>query len=86
MDFSFLSDPSPIIFYPCQQQTDSCFVDLIDVTQACEDANSKPVDVDTLADFDYEESVGNSLEEILMLEIVQDISRLRFGQDFEVDV
>ena len=56
------------------------------MTQACEDANSKPVDVDTLADFDYEESVGNSLEEILMLEIVQDISRLRFGQDFEVEV
>ena len=53
--------------------TDSCFVDLIDVTQACEDANSKPVDVDTLAEFDYEESVGNSLEEILTLEIVQDI-------------
>ena len=52
--------------------TDSCFVDLIDVTQACEDANSKPVDVDTLAEFDYEESVGNSLEEILTLEIVQD--------------
>ena len=46
---------------------------MIDVTQACEDANSKPVDVDTLADFDYEESVDNSLEEILMLEIVQDI-------------
>jgi len=46
---------------------------LIDVTQACEDANSKPVDVDTLAEFDYEESVGNSLEEILTLEIVQDI-------------
>ena len=33
---------------------------LIDVTLACEDANSKLVDVVTLADFDDEEHVGNS--------------------------
>ena len=33
----------------------------------------------------YGESVGNSSEEILMLEIIK-ISRLRFGQDFKVEV
>ena len=37
----FLLDPSPIIGNPCQQFTDSltnsCLVDLIDVTLACED-------------------------------------------------
>ena len=65
--------PHLVRLNPDSWLTDSCFVDLIDVTQACEDANSKPVDVDTLAEFDYEESVGNSLEEILTLEIVQDI-------------
>ena len=63
----FLSDPSPIIFYPCQQPTDSCFVDLIDVTLACEDANSKLVKVVTIANVDHEGRVGNSLLHICIL-------------------
>ena len=36
-------------------------VHLIDVTLACEDANSKLVDVVTVADVDAEDYVGNSL-------------------------
>ena len=49
--------------------TDSCLVNLIDVTLACEDANSKlVVDVVTVADEDH---VGNNLLQI---------SNLRFGQ------
>ena len=39
----------------------SCLVKLIDVTLACEDANSKLVDVVTVADVDAEVHVGNSL-------------------------
>ena len=68
----FLSDPSPIIVYPCQWLTDwlthCCLVNLIDVTLACEDANSKVVNVVTVAD---EDRVGNNLLQI---------SKLRFGQ------
>ena len=60
----FNSHPSLIIF---------CCLDLIDVSLASEDANSKLVDVITVADFDDEERVGNSLVEILTLKIVQDI-------------
>ena len=41
--------------------TDSCLVNLIDVILACEDANSKLVDVVTVAD---EDSVGNNLLQI----------------------
>ena len=48
--------------------TDSCLVNLIDVTLACEDANSKLVDVVTVAD---EDRVGNNLLQI---------SKLMFGQ------
>ena len=36
-------------------------VNLIDVTLACEDANSKLVEVVTVADVDTEDHVGNSL-------------------------
>ena len=50
--------------------THSCLVNLIDVTLACEDANSKLVDVVTVAD---EDRVGNNL-------------LLRFGQAFEFEV
>ena len=49
------------------------------MTLSCEDANSKFVDVVTVADFDDEERVGDILVEILTLKI----SRLRFGQYFE---
>ena len=41
---------------------------------ACEDANSKLIDVVTVAD---EDRVGNNLLQI---------SKLRFGQDFKVEV
>ena len=41
--------------------THCCLVDLIDVTLACEDANSKLVEVVTVADVDAEDHVGNSL-------------------------
>ena len=44
--------------------TPSCLVNLIDVTLACEDANSKLVDVVTFADVDAEDNVGNSLLQI----------------------
>ena len=40
------------------------------MTLACEDANSKLVDVVTVADFDDEEHVGNNLVEILTLKAV----------------
>jgi len=43
---------------------------LIDVTLACEDANSKLVEVVTVADVDDEDCVGNSLLQIW---------KLRFG-------
>ena len=71
----FLSDPSPIIGNPghslTDSLTDSCLVDLIDVTLACEDANSKLAEVVTVADVDDEDRLGNSLLQISML---------RFGQ------
>ena len=44
--------------------TDSCLVNLIDVTLACEDANSKLAEVVTVADVDAEDHVGNSLSQI----------------------
>ena len=54
----FNSHPSLIIF---------CCWDLIVVSLASENANSKLVDVITVADFDDEECIGNSLVEILKL-------------------
>ena len=51
--------------------TDSCLVNLIDVTLACEDANSKLVEVVTVADVSDEDRVGN---------ILLQIWKLRFGQ------
>ena len=44
--------------------TDSCLVNLIDVTLACKNANSKLVEVVTVADVDAEDNVGNSLLQI----------------------
>ena len=41
--------------------------DLIDVTLACEDANSKLAGVVTVANFDDEDRVGNSLLQIWKL-------------------
>ena len=67
----FLSDPSPIIGYACHSLTDylnhSCLANLIDVTLAREDANSKLVEVFTVGDDHAEDNVGNSLLQILEL-------------------
>ena len=41
--------------------THSCLVNMIDVTLACEDADSKLVEVVTIANVDHEDRVGNSL-------------------------
>ena len=49
---------------------DFCLVDLIDVTLSCEHANSKLVEVVTVADVDNEDRVCNSLLQIW---------KLRFG-------
>ena len=48
--------------------TDSCLVNLVDVTLRCEDANSKLVEVVTVADVDSEDHVGNSLLQIWSLD------------------
>ena len=60
------------------------------MTLACEDANSKLVEIVTVADVDAEDHVGNSLLQIWELTFgpktfVQTLST-RFGQDFEVEV
>ena len=61
----FLLDPSPIIEYPCHsltyKLTNTCLVDLIDVTLACEDPILKLVEVVTVANVDDEDRFGNSL-------------------------
>ena len=44
--------------------TNSCLVNLIDVTLVCEDANSKLVEVVTVANVDDEKRVDNSLVQI----------------------
>ena len=44
--------------------TPSCLVNLIDVTLACEDADSKLVEIVTVGDVDEEDRVGNSLLQI----------------------
>ena len=51
--------------------TDSRLVNLIDVTLACEDGNSKLVEVVTVVDVDDKDRGGNS---------VLQIWKLRFGQ------
>ena len=47
--------------------TDCRLVNLIDVTLACEDANSKLVEDVTVADVDTEDHIGNSLLQICEL-------------------
>ena len=47
--------------------TDSCFVGLIDVTLACEDANSKLVEVVKVADADSEKRLDDCLVQIWKL-------------------
>ena len=72
------------IVYPCQQLNwltdycaDSCLVDLTDVTVAFEYANSKLLDLVSVADVDAMERDDDSLVNIL---------KLRFGRDFEAGV
>ena len=50
--------------YLTDSVTNSCLVDLIDVTLECEDTNSKLVDVVTVVDVDDEDNVSNSLLQI----------------------
>ena len=62
------------------------------MTLACEDANSKLVEVVTVADVDSEDHVGNSLLQIWELTFGPKTKRFfqtlstRVGQDFEVEV
>ena len=64
--------------------------EVCDVTMACEDANSKLVEVVTVADVDDEGRVGNSLLQIWKLRFGHNAKLLFtststiFGQDFEV--
>ena len=63
---------------------------MIDVTLAYEDANSKLVEVVTVADVDAEKRVDNSLVQIWKLKFRHKIKffsqtvSTRFGQDFDV--
>ena len=45
--------------------THSCLVNLIDMTPACEDANSKLVETDTVAYVDAEDHVGIQIWELM---------------------
>ena len=84
----FLSDPIPIIGYACHSLTDSltncCLVNLIDVTLACEDGNSKLVEVVTVVDVDDEDRVGNILLQIWELRF--DHIAKTFSSDIEQKV
>ena len=51
----------PLSLTDSVRHSDSRLVDLIDVTLACEDADSKLFDVVTVADVDDEDHVGKSL-------------------------
>ena len=75
--------------------TDSCLVNLIDVTLACEDAYSKLVEVVTVANVYDEKRVVNSLVQIWRVKFGHNVISFcsdfehevsRFGQDFEDDV
>ena len=60
--WSFLSEPSQsLAILVTNPLIHCCLVDLNDVTPACEDANSKLVEVVTVADADAEHDFGNSL-------------------------
>ena len=55
------------------------------MTLACEDANSKLVQVVTVADVDNEKRYDDTFMQIWKLNFVQTLST-RFGQEFEVEV
>ena len=83
--FMFLSDPKPIIGYACHSLTHSLthwlthsiLVNLIDVTLACEDGNSK-LEIVTDAEVSDEDRVGNSLLQIWKLRFGLRALRSRF--------
>ena len=56
--------------------TPSCLVNLIDVTLACEDANSKLVEVVTVADVDAEDHVGLLIWELTFGQKAKHLFRL----------
>ena len=58
------------------------------MTLACEDANSKLVEVVTVADVSDEDCVGNRLLQIWKLRFGHSVQTLstRFGQAFKVEV
>ena len=58
------------------------------MTLACEDGNSKLVEVVTVVDVDDEDRVGNSLLQILKLRFFLNFCSdfEHFGQDFEIEV
>ena len=62
----------------------------LDMTLACEDANSKLVVVVTVADVDDDDCIGNSLLQIWKLRFGHKANFCsdfeHFGQDFEVEV
>ena len=72
--------------------TNSCLVNLIDVTLACEDANSKLVDIVSVAEVDAEDHVDNSLLQTweltfrLRAQGLVKILKLEFVQHFDGDV
>ena len=63
--------------------TDCCLLDLIHVTLACEDANSKLVEVFTVADANDEDRVGNRLLQIWKLRFGH---KANFCSDFQQTV
>ena len=66
--------------------TDSRLVNLIDVTLACEDGNSKLVEVVTVVEVDDEKRVDNSLVQILKVNFGHNVKFLfgLWGQGFKV--
>ena len=60
------------------------------MTLACEDTNSKLVDIVTVANVDDEDRVGNSLLQIWTLRFghkaILMLTATRFSQEFEVEV
>ena len=66
--WSFLSEQSQsLATLVTNSLTHCCLVNLIDVTLACEDDNSKLVEFVTVVDVDDEKRVGNSLLQIWVL-------------------
>ena len=72
--WSFLSEPSQsLAILVTNPLIHCCLVDLNDVTLACEDANSKLVEVVTVADVDAEKRVDDSLVQIWKMKLSQKV-------------